>query len=83
MENLEEAEEDANFLLEHVDGNEDALLLKARIEKAKGYNAAALEYYDKVIEANPFHAEAFKERGDVREALGDLKGAEEDRNVAF
>jgi len=83
MENLEEAEEDANFLLEHVDGNEDALLLKARIEKAKGYNAAALEYYDKVIEANPFHAEAFKERGDVREALGDLKGAEEDRNVTF
>lgn len=83
MENLEEAEEDANFLLEHLDGNEDALLLKARIEKAKGYNAAALEYYDKVIEANPFHAEAFKERGDVREALGDLKGAEEDRNVTF
>ncbi len=83
MENLEEAEEDANFLVEHVAGNEDALLLKARVEKAKGYNAAAQEYYDKVIEANPFHAEAFKERAEVREALGDLQGAEEDRNVNF
>ena len=69
MENLEEAEEDANFLVEHVAGNEDALLLKARVEKAKGYN--------------PFHAEAFKERAEVREALGDLQGAEEDRNVNF
>ena len=83
MQNLEDAEEDANYLLEHVEGNEDALLLKARIEKAKGYNAAAKEYYDKVIEANPFHAEAFKERADVREALGDMQGAEEDRNVSF
>ena len=83
MDSLEEAEEDANFLVEHVAGNEDALLLKARVEKAKGYNAAAQEFYDKVIEANPFHADAFKERAEVREALGDLQGAEEDRNVSF
>lgn len=33
---LSEAELDATFLYEHIPGNEDVLLLKARVEKAQG-----------------------------------------------
>ena len=75
---LQEAGQDADWLLEHAAGDEDVLLMKARLEtKKKSYHAAA-DYYNKVIEADPFHAVAFKERADVRRQIGDATGADED-----
>ncbi|SES95141.1 tetratricopeptide repeat protein [Prevotella sp. kh1p2] len=72
------AAEDADLLVSKVEGNEDVLLLKARVEEAKGNHDQAVAIYNKVIEVNPFCANAFRERGAIRKALGDLEGAEED-----
>ena len=79
-----EADEDACRLLKEHPDNEDILMLKARIEKAKGNPAEAISYYSRVIDANPFNANAYRERGLLRidngdEGCGqaDLKQAEE------
>lgn len=74
----EEADADALWLLEHTQDNEDVLVLKARIERAKGNTGKAIEYYEKVIDVNPFHANAYRERGELRLAAGDEKGGNED-----
>lgn len=74
----EEADADALWLLEHTQDNEDVLVLKARIERAKGNTGKAIEYYEKVIDVNPFHADAYRERGELRLAAGDEKGGNED-----
>lgn len=74
----EEADADALWLLEHTHDNEDVLVLKARIERAKGNTGKAIEYYEKVIDVNPFHADAYRERGELRLAAGDEKGGNED-----
>lgn len=78
MEKLDEADEDALWLIEHTDNNEDVLLLKARIERAHKTNEKALEYFTKVIEADPFSAVAYKERGEVYAEMGEAGKAEED-----
>ncbi len=78
MGDVEGADEDAKWLDDHSSGIEEVLLLNARIEERKGNHEGAIEYYNKVVKANPFHATAFKERGAVKLALGDKKGAEED-----
>lgn len=78
MEKLDEADEDALWLIEHTDNNEDVLLLKARIERARKMNGKALEYFTKVIEADPFSAVAYKERGEVYAEMGEAGKAEED-----
>lgn len=79
MGNMDEANEDANALLEHLPEHEDVLLFKARVDMVgKKYNDA-LTYYNRVIEVNPFNSTAFKERADVKDELGDPQGAEEDR----
>ena len=39
----------------------------------------AIDWYGKVVDANPFHIEAYQERMDIRKATGDEAGAEEDR----
>lgn len=75
---LNGADGDAAWLLEHASTNEDVLLLKARIEKARGSNDEALGYYDKVVEENPFCVTAFRERGALRLTMGDTIGATED-----
>ena len=51
--------------------NEDILILKARVERAKGNANDAILYYDKTIEANPFNANAYKERGELKTEMGD------------
>lgn len=79
---VESADEDVAYLQEHVDGNEDIVLLKARIEVAKGNNEQAIDIYNKVIELNPFCVSAFRERGKVRMAVGDENGAAEDMKMA-
>ena len=79
---VESADEDVAYLQEHVDGNEDIVLLKARIEVSKGNNEQAIDIYNKVIELNPFCVSAFRERGKARMAVGDENGAAEDMKMA-
>lgn len=75
---IDGAAQDADWLMANTGGGEDVLLLKARVLEAQGKHSEALNIYNKVVEANPFSATAFKERGAVRLALGDEQGARED-----
>ncbi|MGN1376413.1 MAG: tetratricopeptide repeat protein [Prevotella sp.] len=75
--NITDADADADALLQQVPDNEDALLLKARIEKSKDDKTKAITYYNKVIDANPFHADAYSERGQLRIENGDDAGKDD------
>lgn len=75
---LDGAAEDVAFLMAHTDGHEDILLLNARLLRARGQVAEAIAAYDAVIEVNPFHIDAFRERGKMKFGSGDKQGAEED-----
>ena len=77
-----EAEQDANVLMQQVPDNEDVLMLKARIEKAYQHNENAIVFYTKAIDQNPFRTDAFSERAEARKAVNDLKGAQEDEQKA-
>src|SRR5574344_59879 len=78
MGDISSSEQDANHLLSvHLD-NEDVLMLKARIERAKKSLDSAVVYYNKVIDANPFVVDAYRERGSVKLDMGDKDGATED-----
>ncbi len=79
---LEKADEDAMFLLENTQDVEEVLILKARIEKANENSSKALSFYDAVLEVNPFSVDAYKERGELKESLGDTKAAKEDFDQA-
>lgn len=79
----ESAQKDVDYLLEHVEDNEDVFLMKARIEKALGNVEEAFSYYNKVIDANPFCVEAFRERGALRLEQGDKDGATEDMRTVL
>lgn len=74
----DEADEDATWLLEHTQDNEDVLILKARIEREKGNPEEAISFYTKVTDANPFNIDAYRERGEQKLASGDEKGGNED-----
>ena len=74
-----EAALDADNLYQRIEENEDVLLLKARVEKALGNLKEAEKVYTKAIDFNPFLIEAYKERSEVRSALGDAAGAKEDQ----
>lgn len=78
----DEADEDAQWLLEHTKDNEDVLTLKARIERAKGNSDEAIDYFSKVIDANPFNIDAYRERGELKLAAGDEKNGNEDIEYA-
>lgn len=77
-----EAALDADNLYQRIEENEDVLLLKARVEKALGNLKEAEKVYTKAIDFNPFLIEAYKERSEVRSALGDTAGAKEDQTRA-
>ena len=79
---IEEAAIDANYLYERIESNEDVLLLKARVEKAKENLNEAEKIYSEVIDFDPFSIEAYKERSEVRKSLGDIVGATEDEERA-
>lgn len=81
-ERYDEADEDASWLLENYPGNEDVLMLKANIENSRSNDAVAMEYLDKVIDANPFRQEAYALRGELRRKAGDEAGAKEDIDYA-
>lgn len=72
------AADDADTLLQKVPDNEDALLLKARVANAMGNKDEALGWYGKVIDANPFRLEAYKERGAIHYERGETTAATED-----
>jgi tetratricopeptide (TPR) repeat protein len=72
------AVEDVRWLLEHVQPQEDVLLLGARVMHAGKNDEVALRLYDAIIEINPFHVDAYRERGKIRFDRGDKAGAEED-----
>lgn len=74
-----EAALDADNLYQRIEENEDVLLLKARVEKALGNLKEAEKVYTKATDFNPFLIEAYKERSEVRTALGDTAGAKEDQ----
>lgn len=74
-----EAAIDADNLYQRIEDNEDVLMLKARVEKALGNLKEAEKVYTKAIDFNPFLIEAYKERSEVRSALGDTAGAKEDQ----
>lgn len=78
MGDVKGASEDAEWLEKNVEGNEDVLLLVARIAERSGDHDKAIADYGRVLDANPFSVVAFKERGAIRMAQGDTKGAEED-----
>lgn len=75
---VEAAEQDCQWLLNRASSVEDVLILKAKVETAKGNHSEALNYYDKVIEGNPFSIEGFTLRAELKKQMGDQQGAEED-----
>lgn len=82
MEKPDEADEDALWLLQHTDNQEEVLLLKARIEQARNNKAVALEYYHKALESNPFSETAYKERAELYAELGEDDKAAADNEKA-
>ena len=78
MGDVKGADADADFLLEHVGDHEDVLMLKARVERAKGNADEAIQVYNKVVDVNPFQLDAYKERGQLKYEQGDAAGAKED-----
>lgn len=75
---VEAAEQDCQWLLERASSVEDVLILKAKVETAKGNHSEALSYYDNVIEGNPFSIEGFTLRAELKKQMGDQQGAEAD-----
>ncbi len=83
MGDVKGAEEDSQWLLENVGEQEDVLLLAARVAHAKGEDDEALLIYNKVLDLNPFLAEAFSERGKIYYDRGDHQQAEADMAKAL
>ena len=59
MNSLNDAEADIDFVLQHSDENEEAMMIKADINMKKGQIAEAIEYYEKVKALNPLLPEAY------------------------
>ena len=79
MGDLKGADEDAQWLLDIMEEPiEEVLLLKARLLHAEGKLDDSILYYNKVVDANPFSATAFKERGAIYLENGDKEMAEKD-----
>ena len=78
MGDLTGAEEDVDWLTKYTEDNEDVLLLHARLMEARGKHDEAIAIYNKVIDLNPFHVDAYRERGKIRYEQGDIQGAKED-----
>ena len=75
---MEDADKDSEWLMERAPEVEDVLLLKAKVEIAKGELANALSFYNKVIEQNPFSIDGYRGRAELKQKTGDQQGAEED-----
>ncbi|MBR1932718.1 MAG: tetratricopeptide repeat protein [Prevotella sp.] len=69
---------DVQWLLQHVQPQEDVLLLGARVMHAGKNDEVALKLYEAIMQVNPFNIDAYRERGKIRYDRGDKQGAEED-----
>ena len=78
MGELKGAREDTDWLLEHTDDQEDVLMMNARLTTHEGMVDDAIIIYNMVEELNPFQLDVLRERGRLKMAKGDRKGAEED-----
>lgn len=78
MGDVEGAARDADRLLADLPQLEEALLLKARVERQLGHLEEARLQLNQVIDLNPFSVMAFRERAVVHFALGMTAEAEED-----
>ncbi len=79
---FDEADQDAVYLLENYPDNEDILMLKANVEVARDNISAAIGLLSNVIDANPFRAEAYKLRGELRQQTGDETSGKADLDYA-
>lgn len=59
MNSLNDAEADIDFVLQHSNENEEAMMIKADINMKKGQLTEAIEYYEKVKSLNPLLPEAY------------------------
>lgn len=78
MGDLDGANEDADWLMERVEGADDVMLLKARVLEAQHNDAEAIEVLSLAIERNPFLTDAYRLRGAARLRMGDKEGAADD-----
>ena len=78
MGDVEGAAEDADWLMERVEGGDDVLLLKAGVLQAQNNDVAAIDVLSQAIDGNPFLTDAYRQRGAARLRLGDKDGAAED-----
>ena len=78
MGDINGADDDVKTLMLLTPDGEEALMLKARVEQAEGKDDLAIETFGQVIEINPFAIDAYRERGAIRYANGDMKAAKED-----
>ena len=83
VKDYESADEDIKWLEQNVEPNEDVLLTKARLEKAKGNMDSCIKCYGDVIELNPFSIDAYRGRSEAKAENGDKTGAEEDAQKAL
>ena len=79
---LDEADEDASYLLEKFPDNEDILMLKANIEVKRDNPSEAIACLNKAIESNPFRVEAYRLRGTLRRQTGDETSGQADLDYA-
>ena len=79
---LEEAAEEAQWMLEHVSDNEDVLMFQVRVQQAQGDLDGAIATCGQVIELNPFNVQAYQTRSELRKNTGDREGAAEDQRLA-
>lgn len=82
MGRLEEAEADADYLLDHAEAEEDIVLLKARIAHQGGDLKKAIEWYGRVVDTNPFCVAAFRERAEVYRKMEETQLSEADAATA-
>lgn len=74
--------DDVDKLLKSHPDSEDVLLLKAKAELAVGDKVAAVEWYGRVINVNPFSLPAYKGRGELLRDMGKDDDAAEDMSKA-
>ncbi len=78
MGDLAGAQADADRLRENFGADEEVMLLCARLAARQGSADEAIAIYTALIDANPFQADAFRERGKLSFDKGDKQAAEED-----
>lgn len=78
MGDVEGAEKDAQWLMEHLHDDEDVMLMMASVKKGKSQPDEALLLYNKVIGLNPFNIEAYKARGELYLQQGNKEAAAKD-----